>query len=269
MRMLKYLKLILMSFLLTCVFSASYADPPLPTPVGRVVWITGDSLKAVMPNKEERILQKTSVIYLHDVLVTNDKTKAEIVFTDNTLMTFQVNSRFSVDEYTFKGKDKKGSVGKSVMRLIEGGFRTITGLIAKNNPIDYAVNTPVATIGVRGTDYTVQLKGGEIYIAFKTGKPCVTPNKIKQLCLDSKTPYAKVASATSAPEGMTENQQMYLRMNYQSRRQKFPGLDRLGVVVVAVAVVDLLPVSASASNYITEINSSYFPVGPDEYHRDR
>ena len=169
-----------------------------------MVWVSGDSFKAIMENKEERLLQKTSVIYLHDLLQTNDKTQAEVVFTDNTLMTFHTDSKFSVDNYSFQGKDKKGSVGKSVMSLIEGGFRTVTGLIAKNNPSDYAVNTPVATIGVRGTDYTVQLKNGELFIGFTKGQPCVTSKNGKsQLCLDNKTPYAKVASATSAPEGLT------------------------------------------------------------------
>ena len=167
MNMMKSIKMILLGLLLICVFQTGYADPPLPTPVGRVVWVKGDSFKAIMPNKEERLLQKTSVIYLQDRLVTNDNTKAEIVFTDNTIISFNINTNFLVDNYSFKPKDKKGSVGKSVMRLIEGGFRTITGLIAKNNPSDYTVNSPVATIGVRGTDYTVQLKDGELYIAYK------------------------------------------------------------------------------------------------------
>lgn len=205
---MQILKFILLALLLV---SISYADPPLPAPVGRVVWVTGDSFKAVMPNnKEERLLKKTSVIYLHDLLITDDKTKAEIVFTDNTLMTFQSGTKFSVDDYAFKAKDKQGSVGKSVMRLLEGGFRTITGLIAKNNPPDYAVNTPVATIGVRGTDYTVQLKNGEMFIGFKEGKPCVKSNKNPtELCLDEKTPYAKVASATSVPEGMTTKPEVF------------------------------------------------------------
>jgi len=201
---MKYLIMISLTLLFTSIFSTSYADPPLPTPVGRVVWVSGDSFKAIMANKEERLLQKTSVIYLHDLLKTNDKTQAEIVFTDNTLMTFHTDTSFSVDNYSFQGKNKKGSVGKSVMSLIEGGFRTVTGLIAKNNPSDYAVNTPVATIGVRGTDYTVQLKNGELFIGYNAGQPCVTSkNGSKELCLDNKTPYAKVASPNAAPEGIT------------------------------------------------------------------
>src|SRR5580700_5884966 len=76
---------------------AATATTPVPTPVGRVVWVKGTAFKAVMPNQEQRILQKLSIIYLHDQLITDDKTQAEIVFTDNTLMTFREKTQYSID----------------------------------------------------------------------------------------------------------------------------------------------------------------------------
>lgn len=173
------------------------ADPPLPTPVGRVVWVTG-TFKALMPNKEERTLQKTSLIYLNDTLMTDTKSKAEIVFTDQTLMTFKEGTTFYIDKYDYHKTPKNGSVGTYLMKLIEGGFRTITGLIAKNKPSDYEVNTPVATIGVRGTDYTVYYKNGELFVGYNKGKPCVK-NKLGEACLDENTPYVKVPNAQTPP----------------------------------------------------------------------
>lgn len=191
--MLKRIGLVFILMILCSCFQFVYADPPLPTPVGRVVWIKG-ALKAVMPNKEERILQKMSVIYLKDVLITDAKSEAQIVFTDNSLVSFYPNTQFAVDQYTYTKKQKSGSVGKYVMNLIAGGFRTITGLIAKNNPNDYEVNTPVATIGVRGTDYAIYIKNNQLFVGYYNGKPCVTgKNKTHTtLCLDEKTKYAKV-----------------------------------------------------------------------------
>jgi len=174
------------------------ADPPLPTPIGRVVWIKGE-LHAIMPNKEERILQKMSIIYLSDILTTDDKSQAQIAFTDNTLMTFRPGTRFVIDQYVYKPQTKKGSVGKFIMNLIQGGFRTITGLIAKSNPSDYQVNTPVATIGVRGTDYTVAIDKGQLYIGYYKGTPCVKGKTKGELCLNDQTKYANVASSTSEP----------------------------------------------------------------------
>jgi hypothetical protein len=181
----------------------TYAAAPLPIPVAQVVWIKGESLKAIMMiNKEERLLKKASIIYLHDLLITDNNTIAEIVFTDNTLITFQANSKFLIDDYHFSPKEKNHSVGKSVMNLIEGGFRTITGLIAKTNPIDYKIQTPVATIGVRGTDYAIYIQNGHLYAAHYAGTPCVTSNKTT-LCLDQKTKYAEVTSANESPIALT------------------------------------------------------------------
>jgi hypothetical protein len=78
------------------------------------------------------------------------------------------------------------------MNLIEGGFRTITGAIAKQNPGDYQVNTPVATIGVRGTDYAAVVKSGQLSMAFYAGAPCMK-NKEGSLCLSSAVPYGAVS----------------------------------------------------------------------------
>lgn len=44
---------------------------------------------------------------------------------------------------------------RAFFRLVKGGFRTVTGLIGKANREDYRVNTPTATIGVRGTDWII------------------------------------------------------------------------------------------------------------------
>lgn len=191
------------------MISVTYAgDPPLPTPVGRVVWVKG-TLTATMENNEQRILQKMSVIYLHDVLSTDATSQAQIVFTDESLMTFYPNTKFSIDKYVYEQK-KKGSVGTYVMSLIEGGFRTITGLIAKNNPSDYRVNTPVATIGVRGTDYAVYLKkDGQLYVGQYKGKPCVIGKKSGEVCLDDMKSYAYVQNANSAPVPISQQPDVF------------------------------------------------------------
>lgn len=190
---------------LACWQPSYAADPPLPTPVGRVVWVKGN-LNAVMENKEKRLLQKTSVIYLHDTLITDPMSQAQIVFTDNTLMTFRENTTFIVSQYEYK-KSKTQSAGKFIMNLIEGGFRTLTGLIAKQNPSDYQVNTPVATIGVRGTDYAVYVHNGELYVGYYSGTPCVTSSSKTSpatLCLDKNTKYAKVPTSGAAPVPLAE-----------------------------------------------------------------
>lgn len=207
MKSLHHIGFILLGFFIFSCGQPLYADPPLPTPVGRVVWIKG-KLTALMPNKEERVLQKTSVIYLNDTLMTDNTSQAQIIFTDNTMMTFRSATKFFIDKYQYQPKSK-GSAGKYVMRLIEGGFRTITGLIAKTNPNDYQINTPVATIGVRGTDYTIYVHKGELYIGYYEGQPCVTSKK-GELCLSDTTRYAFVPVDGSAPVPLSQQPTVFI-----------------------------------------------------------
>lgn len=49
------------------------------------------------------------------------------------------------------------SAPRAYFRLLKGGFRAVSGLIGKSDPAEYRVSTPVATIGIRGTDYLVIL----------------------------------------------------------------------------------------------------------------
>lgn len=46
---------------------------------------------------------------------------------------------------------------RAFFKLLKGGFRAVSGLIGKIEHNDYRVTTPVATIGIRGTDYLLIL----------------------------------------------------------------------------------------------------------------
>lgn len=200
MKNVKSLVVLILFFFSLIYFSPVFAEEKLPTPVGKVVWVKG-MFKAMMPNKEERILQKDSIIYLKDTLTTDDKSQAQIVYTDKTLITFRAATTFFIEKYEFNPGSKK-IVGKYIMNLIQGGFRTITGLIAKQTPDNYRVNTTVATIGVRGTDYVVQLQNGQLLIGYYSGSPCVTGtggNSKSTLCLTKDEPYAIVPGEGLAP----------------------------------------------------------------------
>ena len=175
-------------------FKAQLIESPL---VGKVVWVRGNFIAMIKTQdgkENSRVLEKSSAIYLHDTLMTEKNAQAQIVFTDNTLMTFKPDTKFYIKNYEYEKKDDGKTVGRYVMDLVEGGFRTITGLIAKTNPNNYQVNTPVATIGVRGTDYTVVLQNQSIYLARTKGEPCIT-NVKKEVCLDVKIRITAISSS--------------------------------------------------------------------------
>ncbi len=126
------------------------------TPIAQVIWVKGGRVSAKLGNEEERVLQRRSVLYEHDSVITAKGATGEISFTDDGIVSLNPESEFKIDEY----KHKKGGPPqqeKSVMSLVKGGFRTITGSIPKDNPDAYKINTPVATIGVRGTGYATVL----------------------------------------------------------------------------------------------------------------
>ena len=194
MRLMTSILILLVAYF---VFSPrDYADEAVP--VAKVVWVKG-VFQAFTLGAQSRILSTGSPIYLHDTLVTGYNASAQIVFTDNTLMTFRPASNFYVHQYAYEPKvTTKKTVGRYVMRLVTGGFRTITGLIAKNEPSHYQVNTPVAVIGVRGTDYEVNMMGGQLYMGYYSGHPSVTSGG-QTLTLSDRAPYARVVSPYVPP----------------------------------------------------------------------
>lgn len=177
---------------------------PLPPPVqvGKVVWVKGDFKAVYLPsmnatNKKARPLQNNSVIFQYDLLVTGPNSQAEIVFSDHSIMTLRDNTSIYIKKFEFNPTANQGSVGSDILNLIEGGFRTITGLIPKTNPSDYKVYTDVATMGVRGTDYAAFFKGCKLLMKFNHGTP-VLENQKGSLVLTSTTPFAS-AELNQAP----------------------------------------------------------------------
>lgn len=78
--------------------------------------------------------------------------KVGITFEDDTKVQITENSKLVIDEFVYDPKNKKG--GKLAVNVALGTVRYASGQIAHNNPQAVTVNTPTATVGVRGTDFT-------------------------------------------------------------------------------------------------------------------
>tara|TARA_R110000868_G_scaffold76328_7_gene219557 strand:+ start:351 stop:1217 length:867 start_codon:yes stop_codon:yes gene_type:complete len=173
-------------------------DPDTKVVVAHVVWVKG-TFKAIEPGTDEvRTLKKSSNVYMNDTLVTDANSEAQIVFTDDSNMAFRPDTRLYINQYNYIPKKNKktadNSVGKYIMDLVEGGFRTITGYIAKEDPEEYQVNTPVATIGVRGTEFSVVYQDGKLYMKQYKGKPCMKNKdgeEKSEICLDNKNKFSE------------------------------------------------------------------------------
>ena len=104
-----------------------------------------------------------------DVLESNDGI-VQLRFSDGASMSLQPSTRFRVDAYRFRQQDDKASAeDQGFFSLLKGGFRTVTGLIGKQNKEQYRVDTGVAVIGIRGTDYRAQLDGKGLTLSTFSG----------------------------------------------------------------------------------------------------
>lgn len=100
-----------------------------------------------------RALSKGAEINSGDTIQTADG-RAQVRFSDGGYISLQPNTEFKVEDYSFSGK-ADGSE-KGFFNLVKGGLRAITGAIGHTNKQAYRVNTPVATIGIRGTEFLAQ-----------------------------------------------------------------------------------------------------------------
>ncbi|MDP6536609.1 MAG: FecR domain-containing protein [Gammaproteobacteria bacterium] len=139
------------NFLLLCVATYSpgnYAQQDEEV-AGRVVAVSG-AVSARDTTGSARTLSRRSEIFVGDTVVTDTASFAQIRMTDAAIISLKELTEFEIVAYSYA--DNPGS-DVSTMRLIEGGFRTITGSIGEQNLDAYNVETEFATIGIRGTDH--------------------------------------------------------------------------------------------------------------------
>ncbi len=73
---------------------------------------------------------------------------------DETLISLGPNSVFDIRAFAYNPTTREGEVDTSIVR---GSLRYVTGLIGKLNPRAVKVSTPTATIGIRGTEFIVEV----------------------------------------------------------------------------------------------------------------
>jgi hypothetical protein len=132
--------------------AAAYPVIGYSAPAARVDFAVGN-VTAVAPNGQSRSLTKGAQIGEGETINTNSG-RAQLRFTDGAYVSLQPASEFRIDQYRFEGKTDGKE--KGFFSLLKGGLRTITGLVGRNNKQNYQISTTVATIGIRGTEYTIQ-----------------------------------------------------------------------------------------------------------------
>lgn len=100
---------------------------------------------------EKLTSEEGSSIVSYDTVRTGQG-KTAIEFVDETRVDVTQNSKLVIDEFVY---DPNTSKGKLALKASFGTIRYASGQIAKNSRQDIKITTPTATIGVRGTDFTM------------------------------------------------------------------------------------------------------------------
>ncbi|MDD5214756.1 MAG: FecR domain-containing protein [Methylococcales bacterium] len=131
-------------------------EPEKDISVAKVVDIKGDVYAQNRANKnaQERKLTMGSGLNPQDFLTSQAESHLVMVFRDGEKVTLHPNSEFDIVKYDFEQPGKKDQI---LFKLAAGGMRALTGSIGKKDKSAYALDTPVATIGIRGTDGTTAL----------------------------------------------------------------------------------------------------------------
>ncbi|WP_332813528.1 FecR family protein [Ramlibacter sp.] len=109
---------------------------------------------AQAPGQTPRTLGKGLPLQQGDRLTTSEGASAIVRLADGTRMTVRPNSELVLSRYQFRENAPDNGM---LLQMIRGGFRAVTGLIAKGSPDAARVQTSTATIGIRGTDFDARL----------------------------------------------------------------------------------------------------------------
>jgi len=153
------MKNILKTLLLTISISLTLFANDVATVTG----VNGDA--TIQRNGTEIKIALGSVLEEKDTVITSENAKVQIIFKDETIVTIGKNSNFSISEYLFE--DGVEPVVK--FSMLKGAMRTITGKIGKIAPEKFKVTAKTATIGIRGTNFTINITEDnltEVYCTF-------------------------------------------------------------------------------------------------------
>ena len=135
--------------------AAALALPARAESAGKVLSADGDAL--VLRGSHILRLSRGAAVESGDQIHTGNDGKVLVVFTDSGLVWIRANSDFVVDEYSYA----QGRREAAFFSLLKGGARSVTGLIGRRARSNFRLRIPVATIGIRGTDFSVVMCQGD------------------------------------------------------------------------------------------------------------
>ena len=125
-------------------------------------------------------------------LTTGANSQLVLRFDDNQRVVLNQNTEFRIVDFRFQSPNPKDD--RSILDLVKGALRIVTGTVAGRNQASFQLRTPQATIGVRGTDFMVAIVN-PLYVSVLSGSVGLT-SSAGTLVVGAGT-FATVASSSA------------------------------------------------------------------------
>lgn len=158
----------LIAVLMTTTFSVAHADTgdSIGTAASVATEVTGKT------ETQSLLLKTGDGVFQNETLSSNTTGIGQFEFRDGTKVALGPGSSLVLDQFVYAGDSSKAKI---VLNLTQGALRFITG---NANHDAYQINTPTATIAVRGTAFDVYAKpDGEMAVAMINGAIEVCPHQ--------------------------------------------------------------------------------------------
>ena len=163
---------------------------------GYIYEARGD-VKAATGSALPQAVKKDQLLPDNTTVTVGPNSSATLKFEDGTVILLNENTTFQIQKYAYNDKDP--SKISALFSMLKGGLRAVTGLISSRNREAFKVATPLATIGIRGTDFMVQLVN-PLYVEVLVGTVDLSNAGGTQVFRVGQT--AQVTSRTSMPRSI-------------------------------------------------------------------
>ena len=145
----------LTNFIIGCIL-LTLTILPLKSSLASIGEVTQSEGSGVIDRKDGDkgiVVEKELDVFSYDTVKTGNG-KVGIEFIDATRVDVTQHSKLIIDEFVY---DPNTKTGKLSLKAKLGTVRYASGQIAKNSATNVKITTPTATIGVRGTDFTMTI----------------------------------------------------------------------------------------------------------------
>jgi len=141
--------------------------------VGEVSLVIGKALLVGLSDGSPARIRTGDFVREGDTIRTESSGHVHIRFIDQAVLSVRPMSELQVLAYRFDEANPENSLVK--LNLVEGTARTVSGKAAKAAKERFRLNTPIAAIGVRGTDFVVSTTSSSLTALVSDGAIVVAP----------------------------------------------------------------------------------------------